>query len=49
VAADAKNGKPLWHFNTNQNFKAGPMTYMVDDVQYIGMAAGSTILAFALR
>ncbi len=49
VAADAKNGKPLWHFNTNQNFKAGPMTYMVDGVQYIGMAAGPTILAFTLR
>jgi alcohol dehydrogenase (cytochrome c) len=49
VAADARNGKPLWHFNTNQNFKAGPMTYMVDNVQYIGMAAGPTILAFTLR
>jgi alcohol dehydrogenase (cytochrome c) len=49
VAADARNGEPLWHFDTSQNFKAGPMTYTVDDVQYIGMAAGSTILAFTLR
>jgi PQQ-dependent dehydrogenase (methanol/ethanol family) len=49
VAADAKNGKPLWHFDTGQSYKAGPMTYMVDDIQYIGMAAGSTILAFSLR
>ena len=48
VAADAKNGKLLWHFNTSQNWKAGPMTYMVDGVQYIGVAAGSTILAFRL-
>jgi alcohol dehydrogenase (cytochrome c) len=49
VAADAKNSKPLWHFDTSQNYKAGPMTYMVDDTQYIGIAAGSTILAFSLR
>jgi alcohol dehydrogenase (cytochrome c) len=49
VAADAKNGKPLWHFNTNQNFKAGPMTYVMDDLQYVAIAAGPTILAFTLR
>jgi alcohol dehydrogenase (cytochrome c) len=49
VAADATNGKTLWHFNTGQNWKAGPMTYAVDDVQYIGVAAGSTILAFSLK
>jgi PQQ-dependent dehydrogenase (methanol/ethanol family) len=49
IAADAKNGKLLWHFNTGQSFKAGPMTYTVDNDQYIGIAAGSTILAFSLR
>ena len=27
VAADAKTGRLLWHFNTGQNWKAGPMTY----------------------
>jgi alcohol dehydrogenase (cytochrome c) len=48
VAADASNGKPLWHFNTGQSWKAGPMTFTVDGNQYIGMAAGSTIMAFAL-
>ena len=48
VAADAENGKLLWHFNTGQSFKAGPMTYMVDGKQYIGMTAGSTIMAFGL-
>ena len=30
VAADASNGKLLWHFNTGQSWKAGPMTYTVD-------------------
>ena len=49
VAADARNGKLLWHFNTGQSFKAGPMTYLVDNNQYIAIAAGSTILAFSLR
>jgi alcohol dehydrogenase (cytochrome c) len=49
IGADAANGTPLWHFNTGQNWKAGPMTYVVDGVQYIGVAAGSTILAFSLK
>jgi len=49
IAADAKNGKLLWHFNTGQRWKAGPMTYTVDGNQYIGMAAGPTILTFSLR
>jgi PQQ-dependent dehydrogenase (methanol/ethanol family) len=49
VAADASNGKPLWHFNTGSGWKAGPMTYMVDGTQYVAVAAGSTIVAFSLR
>jgi alcohol dehydrogenase (cytochrome c) len=49
IAADATNGKLLWHFNTGQSWKAGPMTYMIDDTQYVGVAAGSTIVAFSLR
>src|SRR5258708_3730026 len=47
-SADATNGKLLWHFNTGQTWKAGPMTYTVDGNQYIAVAAGSTILAFGL-
>src|ERR1035441_6071550 len=30
IAADASNGKLLWHFNTSQTWKAGPMTYLAD-------------------
>jgi PQQ-dependent dehydrogenase (methanol/ethanol family) len=48
VAADAKTGKPLWHFNTGQNWKAGPMSYAIDGKQYVGVAAGPTIMVFAL-
>jgi alcohol dehydrogenase (cytochrome c) len=48
VAADANDGKLLWHFNTGQRWKAGPMTYTVEGKQYIGVTAGSTIMAFGL-
>jgi alcohol dehydrogenase (cytochrome c) len=49
VAVDASNGKQLWHFNTNQTWRAGPMTYALGGDQYIAVAAGSNVLAFSLR
>lgn len=49
IAADATSGKVLWHFNTGQSWKAGPMTYTVDGKQYIGVAAGNNILALTLH
>jgi len=49
VAVDGGNGRRLWEFNTNQNWKAGPMTYALDGTQYIAVAGGSNIFAFALR
>ena len=48
MAVDATNGKPLWSFPTNQNWKASPMTYSFDGRQYIAVAAGANIVAFAL-
>jgi len=48
MAADAANGKTLWSFQTSQLWKASPMTYMFDNKQYIAVAAGSNIIAFAL-
>ena len=48
AAADATNGKLLWSFPANQNWKASPMTYMFDNKQYLAVAAGSSILAFAI-
>ncbi len=48
VAADAKTGKLLWHFDTGQAWKAGPMSYAIDGKQYVGMTAGSTIMVFGL-
>jgi glucose dehydrogenase len=49
VAADSSNGKLLWHFNTGQNWRAGPMTYLADGVQHVAIAAGTTIVSFAVR
>ena len=48
AAADAKTGKPLWSFQTNQLWKASPMTYVFDGKQHIAVAAGPNILSFAL-
>jgi len=48
MAVDATNGKPLWQFPTNQVWKASPMTYVFDNKQYVAIAAGHDILAFAL-
>jgi len=47
-AVDARTGKPLWHFNTGQDFGASPMTYAVEDKQFVAIAAGSDIFSFAL-
>jgi alcohol dehydrogenase (cytochrome c) len=48
MAVDARDGKILWQFPTNQTWKASPMTYMFDNKQYIAIAAGPNIMAFAL-
>jgi alcohol dehydrogenase (cytochrome c) len=48
MAVDAEEGERLWSFQTNSLWKASPMTYMFDGKQYIAIAAGPNILAFAL-
>ena len=47
-AVDARNGKPLWHFNTGQDMSASPMSYAIAGKQYVAVAAGSDIFSFAL-
>jgi alcohol dehydrogenase (cytochrome c) len=47
-AVDAASGRPLWHFNTGQTIGASPMSYAVDQKQYVAIAAGSDIFSFAL-
>jgi alcohol dehydrogenase (cytochrome c) len=48
VAADATNGRVLWHYQTSAFWNASPMTYLFDSQQFVATASGSTILAFGL-
>ena len=47
-AVDAQSGKPLWHFNTGQEFGASPMSYAVEGKQYVAIAAGGDVFSFSL-
>ena len=47
-AVDARDGKPLWHFNTGQDMSASPMSYALEGKQYVSIAAGSDLFSFAL-
>ena len=47
-AVDASTGRVLWHFNTGQTIRASPMSYAVDDVQYVVVSAGSDVFGFSL-
>jgi outer membrane protein assembly factor BamB len=48
VAVDERDGKPLWHFPTNEIIKASPMTYTVNGKQFVALAAGPSIVSFGL-
>lgn len=48
MAVDASTGKPLWHLDTNQTWRASPMTYMFDGRQFIAIASGPNIITVAL-
>ena len=48
AAVEAKTGRTLWHFETNQVWKASPMTYVAAGKQYVAIAAGGNVLAFGL-
>ncbi len=48
AAVDLRNGKTLWHFETNVRMKASPMTFTFGGNQYVAVAAGPNILCFGL-
>jgi len=48
MAVDAESGRPRWSFQTNQIWRASPMTYMFDGKQYLAVAAGPNIIALAI-
>lgn len=47
-ALDAKTGAELWHFDAGGEIGAAPISYALDGRQYIALAAGHVIYAFAL-
>jgi alcohol dehydrogenase (cytochrome c) len=47
-AVEATTGRALWHFQTGQSIHASPMSYAVDGVQYVAIAAGSDVFSFSL-
>ncbi len=48
MALDPANGKTLWHVGLGANVHNGPITYELDGRQYVVVAAGSSLAAFAL-
>jgi alcohol dehydrogenase (cytochrome c) len=49
IALDARTGKPVWRFQTGSGIAAPPISYSLDGKQYIAVAAGRTVMAFAVR
>jgi alcohol dehydrogenase (cytochrome c) len=47
-AWDAGTGAELWRFETGGNIAAAPISYEQDGRQYVAVAAGRSILVFAL-
>jgi alcohol dehydrogenase (cytochrome c) len=48
-ALDARSGDLLWKVPLGGQVNSGPMTYSVNGKQYVTVAAGSSLFAFALR
>ena len=48
-ALDARSGKELWKRYLGSQVAASPITYMVDGVQYVSIAAGHSLFTFGLR
>ncbi len=47
VALDPGTGAILWHAGLQANISNGPVTYELDGVQYVVVAAGDTLYGFA--
>ena len=48
IAFDARTGKDLWHFQTGAPIIAGPMSFSLDQKQYVVIASGDALVAFKL-
>jgi len=48
-ALDARSGSLIWKASLGGQINSGPMSYSVDGTQYVTVAAGNALFAFALR
>jgi len=48
MALDQKTGNALWNFKMPGNISASPMSYAVNGRQFVAIAAGNLVYAFAL-
>jgi alcohol dehydrogenase (cytochrome c) len=48
IAFDARTGKPLWKFPAGGPIVSGAITYSFEGRQYVAVAAGSALIAFAI-
>ena len=49
VALDPATGTPLWHAGLHASMTNGPITYQLDGVQYLVVAASDTLYGFAMH
>jgi dTDP-4-amino-4,6-dideoxygalactose transaminase len=49
VDLDARTGELLWKIALGGQVNSGPMSYSVNGKQYVTIAAGNSLFAFALR
>jgi alcohol dehydrogenase (cytochrome c) len=48
LALDAENGELLWKASLGGQINSGPMSYAVENRQYVAVAAGNALFSFAL-
>ena len=48
LALDGRTGELLWRASVGGQINAGPMSYAVNGKQYVAIAAGSALFAYAL-
>jgi alcohol dehydrogenase (cytochrome c) len=48
VALNATTGEAVWHANLDSSVSNGPITYKLDNTQYVVVGAGDTLFGFAM-
>jgi alcohol dehydrogenase (cytochrome c) len=48
-ALDARSGEVLWRASLGGQIVNGPITYMIDNKQYVSTISGNSLITFGLR